>query len=196
MRPTSTSRRSPRTSTSTSPSGTSSRCSTRCEYLRHETDVWFEITNLVIPGHNDSDGEFDEMAAWIAEHLGPDVPLHFTAFHPDFKMLDVPPTPAGDAHPGAGDRPAQRAAVRLHGQRSRHRRVEHVLPRLWADVDRARLVRARRLPPDRRRALRALRHADPRTVRGDTGELGCRGAQPVWLDAGAPVAFRSRRAVP
>jgi pyruvate formate lyase activating enzyme len=61
------------------------------EYLRHETEVWFEITNLVIPGHNDSDGEFDEMSAWIGEHLGPDVPLHFTAFHPDFKMLDVPP---------------------------------------------------------------------------------------------------------
>jgi pyruvate formate lyase activating enzyme len=55
--------------------------------------VWFEITNLVIPGHNDSDAEFDEMSAWIGEHLGPDVPLHFTAFHPDFKMLDVPPTP-------------------------------------------------------------------------------------------------------
>src|SRR5262245_24982917 len=64
------------------------------EYLRHETDVWFEITNLVIPGHNDADGEFHEMAGWIAEHLGPDVPLHFTAFHPDFKMMDVPHTPA------------------------------------------------------------------------------------------------------
>ena len=75
------------------------------EYLRHETDVWFEITNLVIPGHNDSDGEFDEMAAWIVEHLGPDVPLHFTAFHPDFKMLDVPAHAAGDAHPGPRDRP-------------------------------------------------------------------------------------------
>jgi pyruvate formate lyase activating enzyme len=64
------------------------------EYLRHETDVWFEITNLVIPGHNDEDREFHEMSEWIAEHLGPDVPLHFTAFHPDFKMMDVPPTPA------------------------------------------------------------------------------------------------------
>ena len=63
-------------------------------YLRHETDVWFEITNLLIPGHNDTDAELDAMSAWIAEHLGVDVPLHFTAFHPDFKMLDVPPTPA------------------------------------------------------------------------------------------------------
>jgi pyruvate formate lyase activating enzyme len=62
-------------------------------HLRHETDVWFEITTLLIPGHNDSDEEIDAECAWIAEALGPDVPLHFTAFHPDFKMRDVPPTP-------------------------------------------------------------------------------------------------------
>jgi pyruvate formate lyase activating enzyme len=62
-------------------------------YLRHETDVWFEITTLLIPGHNDSDAEIDAETRWIAEHLGTDVPLHFTAFHPDYKMRDVPPTP-------------------------------------------------------------------------------------------------------
>lgn len=63
------------------------------EYLRHETDLWFEITTLLIPGRNDADAELDELTGWVAEHLGPDVPLHFTAFHPDFKMTDVPPTP-------------------------------------------------------------------------------------------------------
>ena len=63
------------------------------EYLRHETDVWFELTNLLIPGLNDSDAELDAMTGWVVEHLGPDVPMHFTAFHPDFKMLDRPPTP-------------------------------------------------------------------------------------------------------
>jgi pyruvate formate lyase activating enzyme len=63
------------------------------EYLKHETSVWFEITNLLIPGVNDSDREIDGMTAWVVEHLGPDVPMHFTAFHPDFKMLDRPPTP-------------------------------------------------------------------------------------------------------
>lgn len=57
-------------------------------YLKHETDVWFEITNLVIPGENDSDKEFDQMTQWIYSELGPDVPLHFTAFHPDWKMRD------------------------------------------------------------------------------------------------------------
>ena len=63
------------------------------EYLKHETDVWFEITNLLIPGLNDSDGEIDAMTSWIVERLGPDVPVHFTAFHPDYKLRDRPPTP-------------------------------------------------------------------------------------------------------
>ena len=63
------------------------------EYLHNETNVWFEITNLVIPGANDSDSEFEEMSSWIVNHLGSQIPLHFTAFHPDFKMLDTPPTP-------------------------------------------------------------------------------------------------------
>ncbi|MGH9027577.1 MAG: AmmeMemoRadiSam system radical SAM enzyme [Acidimicrobiia bacterium] len=63
------------------------------EYLVHETDVWVEITNLLIPGRNDGDTELDEMTGWVVEHLGPDVPMHFTAFHPDFKMMDVAPTP-------------------------------------------------------------------------------------------------------
>lgn len=62
-------------------------------YLRHETDVWFELTTLLIPGHNDSDEELDEMTRWVVAELGPDVPMHFTAFHPDYKMLDVAPTP-------------------------------------------------------------------------------------------------------
>jgi pyruvate formate lyase activating enzyme len=63
------------------------------EYLKKETTVWFEITTLLIPGENDSEKEIEELTQWVMEHLGPDVPLHFTAFHPDFKMLDKPPTP-------------------------------------------------------------------------------------------------------
>ena len=63
------------------------------EYVRHETDVWLEITTLLIPGLNDSPPEIDAMTKWVVEHLGPDVPHHFTAFHPDFKMRDRPPTP-------------------------------------------------------------------------------------------------------
>ncbi len=62
-------------------------------YLEHETDVWYEITTLLIPGKNDSDAEIRAESQWIFRELGPDVPLHFTAFHPDFKMTDVPPTP-------------------------------------------------------------------------------------------------------
>ncbi len=63
-------------------------------YLRHETDVWFEITTLLIPGKNDSDAEIEAESRWIMRELGPDVPLHFTAFHPDYKMMDIVPTPA------------------------------------------------------------------------------------------------------
>jgi pyruvate formate lyase activating enzyme len=63
------------------------------EYLRHETDVWFELTELLIPGENDDEAELRAMCDWIADKLGPDVPLHFTAFHPDWKMRDVPATP-------------------------------------------------------------------------------------------------------
>jgi pyruvate formate lyase activating enzyme len=63
------------------------------EYLKHETDVWFEITNLLIPGLNDSDAELDAVTRWVVERLGPDVPMHFTAFHPDYKLRDRPPTP-------------------------------------------------------------------------------------------------------
>ncbi len=63
------------------------------EYLHSETDVWVELTTLLIPGLNDGDDELDRMTTWVVEHLGQDVPMHFTAFHPDFKLLDRPPTP-------------------------------------------------------------------------------------------------------
>jgi pyruvate formate lyase activating enzyme len=63
-------------------------------YLKHETDVWFEITTLLIPGKNDSDEELRAECKWILKELGPDVPVHFTAFHPDHKMTDIPATPA------------------------------------------------------------------------------------------------------
>ncbi len=63
-------------------------------YLKHHTDVWFEITTLLIPGENDSDAELDALTRWVVDNLGPDVPLHFTAFHPDWKLLDKPRTPA------------------------------------------------------------------------------------------------------
>lgn len=63
------------------------------EYLKNETGVWFELTTLLIPGQNDSDAETTAMCEWIAARLGADVPLHFTAFHPDWKMRDTPATP-------------------------------------------------------------------------------------------------------
>jgi pyruvate formate lyase activating enzyme len=62
-------------------------------YIKHETDVWLEITTLLIPGRNDSDEEIRAESRWIVNELGPDVPLHFSAFHPDYKMTDLAPTP-------------------------------------------------------------------------------------------------------
>ncbi len=64
-------------------------------YVKHETDVWLELTTLLIPGENDSSAEVDSMTSWIVDNLGVDVPLHFTAFHPDYKMMQHQSTPAG-----------------------------------------------------------------------------------------------------
>lgn len=63
------------------------------KYIKHETDTWLEVTTLLIPEQNDSDEELHRMTQWMVEHLGPDVPIHFSAFHPDWKMMDTPPTP-------------------------------------------------------------------------------------------------------
>jgi pyruvate formate lyase activating enzyme len=62
-------------------------------WLKRETRVWLEVTTLLIPGENDAPAEIEALSAWFADNLGPDVPLHFTAFHPDWKMRDQPPTP-------------------------------------------------------------------------------------------------------
>jgi pyruvate formate lyase activating enzyme len=63
------------------------------EYLKRETSVWMELTTLLIPGENDSNAELERLTQWVVEHLGPEVPLHFSAFHPDWKMTDTPRTP-------------------------------------------------------------------------------------------------------
>jgi len=62
-------------------------------YLKHHTTVWLELTTLLIPGLNDSDRELEDLTRWVVENLGPEVPLHFSAFHPDFRLRDRPPTP-------------------------------------------------------------------------------------------------------
>jgi pyruvate formate lyase activating enzyme len=67
-------------------------------WLKQETSVWFEITNLLIPTLNDDPREIRQLADWVLEHLGADVPVHFTAFHPDFKLRDKPNTPPETLH--------------------------------------------------------------------------------------------------
>jgi pyruvate formate lyase activating enzyme len=68
------------------------------EWLKNETNVWFELTNLMIPSLNDDPQETQRLAEWVLTHLGPDVPLHFTAFHPDFKLREKPATPPETLH--------------------------------------------------------------------------------------------------
>ena len=63
------------------------------EWLARQARTWVEVTNLLIPGRNDDPEETRALSRWLVEHMGPDVPLHLTAFHPDFRMRDVPPTP-------------------------------------------------------------------------------------------------------
>jgi pyruvate formate lyase activating enzyme len=77
-------------------------------YLKRETNVWLEVTTLLIPGENDSSAELEAMSRWFAENLGPDVPWHFTAFHPDWRMRDKPPTPPATLR-------RARAIARAHG---------------------------------------------------------------------------------
>ena len=82
-------------------------------WLKRETNVWFEITNLMIPGLNDDPGETRRLAEWILRELGADVPLHFTAFHPDFKLKDRGEDAGGDVGSGAGDCAGGGAALRV-----------------------------------------------------------------------------------
>ena len=62
------------------------------QYIKHSTNIWLEITTMLIPKQNDSAKEIEKMSQWIVENLGQDVPLHFTAFFPAWKMQDFPPT--------------------------------------------------------------------------------------------------------
>jgi pyruvate-formate lyase-activating enzyme len=109
-------------------------------YLRHETSVWFEITTLLIPGKNDSDEEISAMSQWIMKVLGPDVPLHFSAFHPDYKMPDVPATPPATHGACAGHRAEGRLTPCLYRKCASSGRRYHLLLGLPCSADCARLV--------------------------------------------------------
>lgn len=155
-------------------------------YLRHETGVWFETTTLLIPGLNDSDEELDAMTRWVVDELGPDVPMHFTAFHPDYKMLDRPSTPpatlsrarrialsngvryayTGNVHDGAG------------GTTSCHHCGEAIIGRDWYELT------AWNLRDDGR--CRSCLTPCAGVFSGPPGRWGAR-RRPVWL---SEVAYR------
>lgn len=137
------------------------------EHLKHETKVWFEITTLLIPEENDSAGEIDSMTRWVVERLGPYIPMHFSAFHPDWKMLDHPPTPRSTLL-RARDRDEERRTLRLCRQCPRQ---NWGLSSLRSSADRTGLVRSFGMEPVSRRGLRSLRHALRRRVRQPAGRL-------------------------
>ena len=106
-------------------------------YLKHDTDVWLELTTLLIPGENDSDQELQAMTQWVVEQLGPDVPMHFTAFHPDWKMLDRSPTPTSTPKACTTHRDQQWRALCVYRECQRSKRPGHLLPPMWGVSDRA-----------------------------------------------------------
>ena len=96
-------------------------------WLKQETNVWFELTNLLIPTLNDSESEIRKLSEWVLENLGPDVPVHFTAFHPDFKLRDKPRTPPETIHMARRDCARHRPSFCLRGQHpGRARRTQTV----------------------------------------------------------------------
>ena len=140
-------------------------------YLKRETKVWLEVTTLLIPGENDAPAEIAALSDWFAANLGPEVPLHFTAFHPDYKMLVTPPPRAYPAR-GAADRHEARAAVCLHRQHPRRGLADHALPRLRCGPDRPRLAPDHGVGIDRGRPVPPMRRALPRAVRRPARSLG------------------------
>ena len=107
------------------------------KYLVHETDVWTEITTLLIPGENDFDEEIEALTLWVARELKRDTPLHFTAFHPDYHMLDTPPTPPATLQRARSIAIRNGLAPRLCRQRPRSRAPGDAMP----DLRRARIGR-------------------------------------------------------
>ena len=110
------------------------------EWLKNETRVWFELTNLMIPTLNDDPAETQRLAEWVLQHLGPDVPLHFTAFHPDFKLRDKPATPPETLHRAREIALKAGPALCVRGKYLQQCR-EHVLSRLRRTADPALLAR-------------------------------------------------------
>ncbi len=112
------------------------------KYLKKETNVWVELTTLLIPGLNDSINEISAMSEWITSELGADVPLHFSAFHPDYKMTNISATPAETLRRA---RKIAKSAGLLYvytGNVHDHEEIPHIVRHVEGS-DRARLVRNR-----------------------------------------------------
>ena len=171
-RRTSTSRASTTASTAASAAAASRRCWRRSSTSHRETDVWLELTTLLIPGLNDSDAELDALTALGRSSTRPRRAAALHRLPSRLENARPPPTPAGDAGPGTPDRARERRPLRLHRQRLGRRGAVDLVPPLRFAPDRAELVPPRRLEPDSGRTLRRLRRALRRRLRGPAGRLG------------------------
>ncbi len=140
-------------------------------YLAKETDVWLEVTTLLIPDANDGDDEIARLCDWFLAAVGDEVPLHFTAFHPDFKMTDKPRTPP-ETLARAPSGAVRGLEARLHRERLRPRRAVDALRRLRRRRHRPRRLPHPRLRARRRRTLPRLRPRPARPLRRRGGPLG------------------------
>ena len=154
-------------------------------WLARRGSIWLEITNLSFRGANDSPDEIERMCRWIVDELGPDVPLHFSAFHPDFKLSRPRADAAGDARRGLRHRPPLRPALRLHRQRQRPRAPGDLLSRLRPGGDRARRLRAAATTTF---AKAAARTATGRLPAGSTTRPGDWGGRRMPVRIGQIVA--------
>ena len=141
-------------------------------YAVNETDCWVELTVLLIPGENDSATEIREMSRWVVETCGPDVPMHFTTFRPDHRMMDREIHACGDASAGAERGAGGRSAPCLCRQCPSRGGAIELLYGLRGTGDRARLARDLGLAAGRDRAMPGLRHPDAGRVRWPARRLG------------------------
>ncbi len=160
------------------------------KYLVHETNVWTEITTLLIPGENDSDEEIEALTQWVAKELKRDTPLHFTAFHPDYHMLDTPPTPPATLQKARSIAIRNGLAHVYVGNVHDPARQATLCPTCGARVIRARRLYDHRLFARRIRRVQELRNQDGRRVRREAGPMGIAAA------AGRHRALRGVRRSP
>ena len=121
--------------------------------------TWNEIVYLVVPTLNDSDEEFQALAKWVKTDMGPDVPLHFSRFHPEYLLKNLPPTPLETLERAKAIADAEGLHYVYIGNVPGHPGGKHLLPQVPQGRRRARgLHRERRAASERQVPLLPATH--------------------------------------